>query len=85
MPYLSGNDENLPDIKKERETLKKERLVALAVTAPLMIYAAIDKKPPKLLKALTLAVAVDLIFKNMKKLNVDNGGVGGENKKAPRT
>lgn len=85
MTYFTENKENLPVIKKEREALKKERIVALAVTAPLMIYAALDKKPPKILKALTLAVAVDLILKNMSKLSVDNNGEGRDNKKPPGT
>lgn len=58
----------IENIRAERDELKKERLIALAVTAPLMIYGALDKKPPKILKAMVLAVAVDMILKATKKL-----------------
>lgn len=84
MTYLKQNNGVLT-VKTEREAIKKDRLVAVAVTAPLMIYAALDKKPPKILKALTLAVAIDLIIKNMRKLNVDNNEQRGENKAPPGT
>jgi len=61
-------------VRADLEETKNMRMIAAAITGPAMVYTGLERKMPKLLKALMITVGVGIVVSNVEKLRKEQRG-----------